>query len=47
MASTLTVQIGSQANGTHGSYLVSKQLHRNIWRAVEGLLFITPVGSLF
>lgn len=35
MASTVPImQIGSQANGIYGSYLISKQLHRNIWRAV-------------
>ena len=34
MASTLPMQIGSQTNGTRGNYLISKQLHRNIWRAV-------------
>ncbi|MCJ1387018.1 hypothetical protein MMC17_010147 [Xylographa soralifera] len=35
MPSTLPLQTGSQANGAHGSYLISKQLHRNIWRAVD------------
>ena len=30
MASCLTMQISSQANGTHGSYPISKQLHRNM-----------------
>ena len=34
MASTLPMQIGSQANGIHSQYLISEQLHRNIWRAV-------------
>jgi hypothetical protein len=30
MASSLTLQISSQGNGTHGNYLISKQLHRNM-----------------
>lgn len=34
MASARIVQVGSQVNGTHGSCLLSKQLHQNIWRAV-------------
>lgn len=34
MASILTMQIGSQTNGTYGNYIISKQLHRNIWRAI-------------
>ncbi|KAL9003647.1 MAG: hypothetical protein Q9188_003491 [Gyalolechia gomerana] len=35
MASTLSMPTGTQIKGTHGHYLISKQLHRNIWRAVE------------
>lgn len=34
MASILAMQIGIQTNGTYGNYIISKQLHRNIWRAV-------------
>lgn len=34
MASILAMQIGIQTNGTYGNYIISKQLHRNIWRAM-------------
>ncbi|KAL8817528.1 MAG: hypothetical protein Q9191_008131 [Dirinaria sp. TL-2023a] len=35
MASTLSIQIGTQVNGTRSQYLISEQLHQSVWRAVD------------
>lgn len=35
MASTLSMPNDTKVVGNHGTYLISKQLHRNVWRAVN------------